>query len=439
MRERNGPNLSKYFYLGPGALRSAAGAALLLALFLALNCRSMTEVLHNSYPGHPNFWSAVGATLLLAVLIPLFALARFSFGYIVGVAFFGLIAGFIWLTYFVAPTYDDVRARWSAAASLLLFLLPVLFQTTRLSPAIVLSRKTMDRLLLSALGLAVVVLAWNSYYGFALVGILEADELRGTFERPAILRYSTPALINAGLPFAFAYFACQRRYAMAACSILLIVCFYPVLLNKTVLLAVVWLPFLFLIFQTFEPKRATVLATLIPMAAGLIVFVGIPPEDPVRRLAAYMFGFANYRMFAFPALALDRYSDFFATHELTHFCQVGIVRAIKGCPYAYQLGAEMAERYHMGNLNASLFATEGIASVGPIWAPISALVCGLVLSVGNSISARLSPSLIAVSSALVVQALINVPLSAAFLSNGLFALLLLWAVTPDPVVDGEGH
>jgi hypothetical protein len=63
----------------------------------------------------------------------------------------------------------------------------------------------------------------------------------------------------------------------------------------------------------------------------------------------------------------------------------------------------------------------------------------LVLSLGNSISARLSPCLIAVSSGLVVQALVNVPLSAAFLSNGLFALLLLWAVTPDPVVDGEGR
>jgi len=30
--------------------------------------------------------------LLLAALIPLFALARFSFGYIVGITFFGLIA-----------------------------------------------------------------------------------------------------------------------------------------------------------------------------------------------------------------------------------------------------------------------------------------------------------------------------------------------------------
>jgi hypothetical protein len=39
---------------------------------------------------------------------------------------------------------------------------------------------------------------------------------------------------------------------------------------------------------------------------------------------------------------------------------------------------------------------------------------------------RVKWRVIAVSSGLVVQALINVPLSAAFLSNGLFVLLLLW-------------
>jgi hypothetical protein len=434
MKNQSSPRFSEYFDLGP----SAAVAALLLAPFLAVNCMSMTRVLmlqssQSGNAGSLNFWSAVGATLLLAAFIPLFALARFSFGYIVGAAFYSVIAGFIWLTYFVAPAYDDVRARWSAGASLLLFLLPMLFQTVRLPPAIVLSQRTMDRLLVLALGLGAAVLAWNSYYGFALVGISEADQLRSAFERPAMLRYLTAALTSGILPFAFAYFACRARYAMAVLSLLLIVCFYPVLLNKTVLLAAVWLPFLLLMFRTFEPKRAAILALLIPMTVGLVAYFAMPGQG----LAFNTFGLANRRMFAYPSIAMDRYSDFFASHELTHFCQISIIRAIRGCPYAYQLGAEMAERYHMGNLNASLFATEGIASVGSVWAPVSALLCGLVLSVGNSISARLSPCLIAVSSGLVVQALINVPLSAAFLSNGLFALLLLWSVSPDPGVDAK--
>lgn len=419
-------------------------SALLLVLFLVINCVSMTVAhLHNSVPGHPNFWNAIGATLLLVLFVPLFALARFSFGYVVGVAFFSLIAGFIWLTYFVRPplVYDPAVARWSAAASLLLFLLPMLFQTRGFRSAIVLSPRAMNRLLGSLLCFAVAVLVWSSYYGVAFVGIQQAEQMRNAFERPPVLRYITASLIGAVLPFTFAYFACQRRFVLAAFSILLILCFYPILLNKTVLLAVVWLPFLFVVFRIFEPKRAAALALLIPMAVCLIVYVAVPDGNPAARLAALTLGSVNYRMFAFPSIALDRYSDFFATHELTYFCQITIVRAIKGCPYAYQLGAVMAERYGMGNLNASLFATEGIASVGPIWAPLSALFCGLVLSVGNSVSARLLPCLMAASSGLIVQALVNVPLSATFLSNGLFVLLLLWSIAPDTVgnIDRPGR
>ena len=102
-------------------------------------------------------------------------------------------------------------------------------------------------------------------------------------------------------------------------------------------------------------------------------------------------------MLAFPGVALERYFDFFAHHDLTHFCQIGIVRSFTGCPYQFQLGAEMESHYHMGNLNGSLFATEGIASVGPILAPLSALVCGLILSIGNSVSAHLPKRLVATS------------------------------------------
>ncbi len=67
----------------------------------------------------------------------------------------------------------------------------------------------------------------------------------------------------------------------------------------------------------------------------------------------------------------------------------------------------------MGNLNGSLFATEGIASVGPIFAPLSALACGLILSIGNSVSAHLPKRLVATSAGVAMQVLVNVPLSAS--------------------------
>ena len=405
-----------------------AGTALLFVAFLILNCVSLTAVLHST-PSDPQFWPAVGLAIATAIFIALFMRARFSFGYIIGFDFYCLIASFLWLSFFTEGYYNRTEARLSAAASLLLVLLPLLFQVTWLRPRFTLSPPTMTRLLWALLALAVIVLAWNALYGFALVSTAEADQLRGTILRPTVLSYIDSWLVAALLPFAFAWFATERRFVPAVLSIILIAAFYPVLLNKTVAFAGVWLPFLFILFSLIEARRATVLSLLLPMLAGLIVmlltYVGLP-----NKIFALVFGGANYRMLAFPAWALERYFHFFAHHDLTHFCQIGIIRSFTGCPYQFQLGAEMESHYHMGNLNGSLFATEGVASVGPVFAPLSALVCGLILSIGNSISAHLPKRLVATSAGVAMQVLVNVPLSASLLSNGLLLLFLLWYVTP---------
>ncbi|KRR23829.1 hypothetical protein CQ14_22595 [Bradyrhizobium lablabi] len=399
----------------------------LLVLYLAIVCLSLASAgVGNQYALH-----AAAGTFLMVGFVPLFLRARFSFGYLVGFSFYGMMAGFIWITYFSGLSYDHAQARISAIASLLTFLLPVLFITAPLQRRIAVSPQTMDRLTILMLAFAAVILVWNVRYGIALVGIGEAGTLRATFIRPALLNYVTGSVIGALLPFAFAYFALRRRYLLAAISIVLIVSFYPALLNKTVLLAAVWLPFLFLVFQIFEPRRAVVLALLLPSAFGLVLYHIAPNAGPVRFLAEHAFGLANVRMLAIPSLAMNYYSDFFAGNPSTYFCQINLVRSFVDCPYAGQLGPIFEARYHAGNLNASLFATEGIASVGPLWAPISTFLGGLILSVGNRVSARLPPPLIATSAGLVMQALLNVPLSVAVLSNGLLALLLLWYVTPE--------
>jgi hypothetical protein len=405
--------------------------ALLLGAFLAVNCISLASVEHSVGFRQEHMFNAIAWTLLASGLLPLFLLARFGFGYLVGVSFYGVIAGFVWITHFSNLRYDHVQARLSAIESLFMFLLPVLFLTSPLRRVIVLSSDAMNRFLISALGFAIIVLAWNAHYGVAFVGIHEAEELRGTLVRPVILNYITGSLVGAVLPFAFAHFAQQQRYRLAAVSMLLIVLFYPVLLNKTVLFAAVWLPFLFGMFRIFEPKRATVLSLLIPMAFCLIFYAVAPDGGPVGYIARSIFGYVNVRMLSIPSIAMNFYSEFFANNPQTHFCQINLVRAVTGCPYAGQLGPTFAGRYGIGNLNASLFATEGIASVGPVWAPISALFCGFIISVGNNVSARLPPPLIAASSGLVVQALLNVPLSTVLLSNGFLVLLLLWYVAPN--------
>ena len=422
----------------PGFSRIDVALALLLALLIFITDVSMTAARHNSVPGNPPFWAAVTTSLVFVAFIPLFLRARFSFGWFAGISFYSMMIGFFWLTYFGKEVYDHVLARWSAVASLLLFLLPLLFQTIPSPKSLNLSPKAMDRLVLALLGLAVVVLALSASYGFALVGLTQSEGLRSAFPRPALLNYLIGSLLGAVLPFAFAYLALQRRYTLACIPILLIWGFYPIVLNKSVVFGGVWLPFLLVLFCLFQPRRATILSLLLPMLPGIIgyglILFGIIADDGLFAHASnFVLGNANIRLFAFPSIAMNQYSDFFATHPLTHFCQIGIIRKIYGCPYPFQLGAAMAEAYNMGSLNGSLFAAEGIASVGPLWAPLSALICGLIVSLGNSASARLPAPLIATSAGLAVhQALLNVPLSASLLSNGVLVLFLLWAVTPRP-------
>lgn len=81
-------------------------------------------------------------------------------------------------------------------------------------------------------------------------------------------------------------------------------------------------------------------------------------------------------------------------------------------------------------MNASLFAMEGVASVGHGLAPISALACGLLFGIGNKMSAHLPPSFIVISGAIVVHILLDVPLSITAVTNGLGLLMLLWFITP---------
>jgi hypothetical protein len=83
-----------------------------------------------------------------------------------------------------------------------------------------------------------------------------------------------------------------------------------------------------------------------------------------------------------------------------------------------------------GNLNASLFSTEGIASVGPLFAPIPIMVCGLVIGFANRLSAGLPPRFVLISGSVIPHILLNVPLTTTLLSHGAALLFLLWYLTP---------
>jgi hypothetical protein len=166
----------------------------------------------------------------------------------------------------------------------------------------------------------------------------------------------------------------------------------------------------------------------VPVVTGLLL-ISLLPE-----YAIHYFSVVNFRMIAIPSVAMDVYNDFFSRHDLTYFCQISVLKPLMHCPYR-DLSITMEGAYHLGAFNASLFATEGIASVGVLFAPVTVFACGLVFAIANRLSAGLPAGFILVSGAILPPVLINVPLTTVLLTHGAGFLFLLWYVTPRSIFE----
>jgi len=360
----------------------------------------------------------------MVLFIPALAVARFSFGYIVAFFLLSAVLGYVWLSFYSGFDYPHTLARWSMFAALVGAATPLLFMNFE-TPRPAVTEDASRRIVLALAATAVLVLAADACYGLSFGSPFGVD--RNAVTRPLALNYLTGIVISGVLPYLFAWFASRKQPIAAFLVLVLTAAYYPVAVNKTVLLLPLWLPIVFLIYARLNPRLATILSLLIPMVIGLTQYEFVRlyfPNDPY-----YLFGVFNLRMISIPALAIDHYANFFHDHALTNFCQISLVRALIGCRYG-ELGPMMAEVYRAGNFNASFLATEGIASVGLRWTPVAALACGLILSIGSLASRHLSPPFIAASSASAIQVLVNVPLTTAMVSNGLALLFLLWWLTP---------
>ena len=234
---------------------------------------------------------------------------------------------------------------------------------------------------------------------------------------------------SALLPFAFAGFVAREAHWRAGAVLVLLFLFYPITLTKSTLFAPFWLVAMLLLSRLVETRTAVVLSLLVPVAAGLLLL------DLLGAPAVQYFSIVNARLAAIPSVAMDVYNDFFSRHELTHFCQISLLKSVTDCPYREQLGIVMRKAYGLGNFNGSLFVTEGIASVGVWFAPVSVFVCGLVIALGNRLSAGLPARFILISGAIMPQVLLNVPLTTVLLTHGAALLFLLWYVTPRAIFE----
>ncbi len=379
----------------------------------------------------------LGSALLIvaafSMVALLFVLARFSFGYFVGFYLYTMVLGFLWIVNFTNYDYDHAAAAWSAAASMLLFLLPAVLVDAPFGQSFTLSTRHFEQLLRFLLALSLVTIATASAYNFKLVSIGHIYDYRGELRFPTAIRYLIGIVSNTVMPFTLAgYLALDRRW-LAGGILLLMLLFYPITLSKLALFAPAWIAALLILTKFFDARKAAVLSLFLPLLVGVVAIVAVPADSGSF---AY-FDKVNIRMIATPSSAIDIYNDFFSKHPHTYFCQVSFVKPLLSCPYRDELSVVMEKAYGFGNLNASLFATEGVASVGSYLAPLAALLCGLVIAFANRLSAGLPPRFILISAALLPQVLLNVPFSTAMITHGMGLLMLLWCVTPRALFDAR--
>jgi hypothetical protein len=409
----------------------------MVCVHVVICCLSLIYVANFKFPGAFNpaefhmFYDparlqiAILAAAAFALVSAVFALAPFSFGYFVGFYLYTIVLSYLWLNCFTDLNYDHWLAGLSAAASAVAFLLPALFISAPLQQVYVLSAAAFDRLLNFILLVAVATVAAGAAYNFQLISVEHIYDFRDKNEAPTILRYLIGMNSGALMPFAFAGFAARKAYWRAGAVLLLLLLLYPITLSKLALFAPFWLVIVLMLSRLAEARAATILSLLVPIAAGLLLIVLFR-----ERAAAMYFATVNFRMIAIPALAIDIYNDFFARHDLTYFCQISVLKRLMYCPYQDQLGIVMADAYKLGTFNASLFATEGIASVGLFLAPVAAFICGLVIALGNRVSTGLPCSFILISGAMLPKVLLDVPLTTVLLTYGGGLLFLLWYVMP---------
>jgi hypothetical protein len=421
--------------------RERSRLALLMALHIVVCCVSLAMVTRsgNLFGFSPptfhvfydpaRFHIAAAVIAAFALVAPAFAIARFSFGYLAGFYFYTIILGYLWLNVFTDLDYDHRLAGLSAAAAACAFLLPALFISAPVAPTYALSIPNFDRLLRAIVLFSFVIIVVSAFFSFQIVSLDRMYEFRERIAIPPRLVYLLTVASSTLLPFAFAAFVARKAWRWAVACLALLCLFYPITLSKVGLLTPAWLVIMLLLSRLIEARTAAIISVLVPMLAGLIPLLLNAPSQ-------FLFYTINWRLAAIPSVAMDIYNHFFWHHDLTRFCQISFLKMLMHCPYQEQLSLVMEQEYHLGNFNASLFATEGVASVGPFWAPVAAFACGLVFAAGNRLSAGLPAGFVLVSGAIVAQVLLNVSLSTVMVTHGGALLFLLWYLTPRAVFEG---
>lgn len=344
-----------------------------------------------------------------------------------------MILGFLWIDVFSEYSYPQLLAGFSAGLSLVL--LPMLFVRAPFRQLVALSNARFEHLLTLIQAISIGTIAVASTYNFRLVAIANIYDYRGEIAFPGPVRYLIGWVSSTLLPFAFACYWLLGHRWRAVLVVILLLFLYPITLTKFTFFTPTWL-FAPAVLSRF--CGGTNFGHLVdPLLVGLVANVATGAS--LNGIVGRYFDLVNIRMIATASSALDIYNDFFTSHPLTHFCQISLLKTVMPCAYQDQLSVVMQDTYGFGMINASLFATEAVASGGVYFAPLTAPAAGFILALGNRASTELPQCFVLISSGTLPHVLLNTPLSVTMVTHGAALLFLLWYVTPRHIFKRTGR
>lgn len=276
---------------------------------------------------------------------------------------------------------------------------------------------------------------WVYHSRMHLVGFNDVYDLRWAAAeagRGTGVDYATMLLSSVINPLYMAFGLFSRRKSLVLLGFLQQLMIYSCEGSKAVILSLAVIAAVY--FATGRTGRLFSLRLLGGIVVLLLILAVVSwrgAENPVLEFVLFLL-FA--RTVANAGYTTGIYANFFHSHPLTHLSSVHGVGLFVHYPYGDPLGIVLGV-YEMGNsqldINAHLWASDGIAAFGPVGILLISLLCLLVFWILDCSAIKHNVIFASLVVAFITINLANVSLFTTLFSGGLALVILLLVVMPE--------
>jgi hypothetical protein len=280
---------------------------------------------------------------------------------------------------------------------------------------------------LTLAALSVLVVVYRDH--MRLVGFADVYDLRfetAGIEVDPVVDYMVVWLSYCFVPFYMARGILRKRPAAVGWALLASVLIYATTGSKAAILTPAIMYGLYLLIRSGNQFLVKLLASL---TVGMLLIVQLIPDEGVL---LWVKSILLVRILGTGGWTMATYYDYFSTNGFTYYTHIGPINALTDAyPYGeYSLGQLIGLKYSgsvEANFNANFWASDAFAALGIPGVPLVTAVLSAVFYFINRLASGYPSRFVALWLSGFWLALLNVPLSTAFISGGgALTLLLLW-------------